>query len=57
MLHSVLGEIDVQAVKEGSQDSPYSAHQHEDDQVVGIPQLILILRKGKRDMTMKQYTR
>ena len=45
MFHPVLGEVDVQAVEESSQQPTQRTHQHEDDQVIGIPQLILILHK------------
>jgi hypothetical protein len=45
MFHPVLGEVDVQAIEKSSQQSTPRTHQHEDDQVIGIPQLILILLK------------
>ena len=45
-LHPVLGKVDVEAVEESSQQPSYSTHQHEDNQVVGIPQCAFLLHKG-----------
>ena len=37
VLHPILCEVDIQAVEESPKQSTHSTHQHEDDQVIGIP--------------------
>ena len=37
VLHPILGEVDIQVVEESPKQSSHCTHQHEDDQVIGIP--------------------
>jgi len=45
VLHAVLGERDVEAVEDGSQQTSHCPHEDEDEQVVDIPQLVFVLLK------------
>ena len=55
ILHPVLGEVDVEAVEQSSQQSPDCSHDHKDDQVIGIPQFILILCKNSKTLRLVHY--
>ena len=43
MFHPILRKVNVEAIEESSQQSSNCSHQHEDNQVIGVPQLRLIL--------------
>ena len=48
IFHPVLGEVDVQTVEESSKTASNATHHYENDEVIGIPQLILILYNAER---------
>ena len=48
IFHPVLGEVDIQTVEESSKTTSNATHHYENDEVIGIPQLTLILYDAER---------